>query len=89
MKEFFDAYQNRECTRQNYDLRDHSKKVYLEENDEISDEELYDIFDQINKIPFSKKIYEKIIRKICYRNDLKHIDYIVNNFVFYNAYLFI
>ncbi|SBT34170.1 conserved Plasmodium protein, unknown function [Plasmodium ovale wallikeri] len=80
MKEFFDAYQNRECTRQNYDLRDHSKKVYLEENDEISDEELYDIFDQINKIPFSKKIYEKIIRKICYRNDLKHIDYIVNNF---------
>ncbi|SCP04135.1 conserved Plasmodium protein, unknown function [Plasmodium ovale] len=80
MKEFFEAYQNRECIRQNYDLRDHSKKVYLEENDEISDEELYDIFDQINKIPFSKKIYEKIIRKICYRNDLKHIDYIVNNF---------
>ncbi|CAA9987789.1 conserved Plasmodium protein, unknown function [Plasmodium knowlesi strain H] len=43
-------------------------------------DELYDNGNDKNKLPFDKKKHEKLIRKICYRNDLKYYNYYINNF---------
>ncbi|ETB62135.1 hypothetical protein YYC_00765 [Plasmodium yoelii 17X] len=65
--------------------RDNLNKLLININEEEYDEKFgndnfYEIFDRYNKVSFNKKIYEKIIKKICYRNNLKYVNYYVNNF---------
>ncbi|SCM23045.1 conserved Plasmodium protein, unknown function [Plasmodium chabaudi adami] len=78
---FFEGYKNKgeSCT------RDNLNKILTNLNEEECDEKFgndnfYEIFDRYNKVSFNKKICEKIIKKICYRNNLKYINYYVNNF---------
>ncbi|CAD2098218.1 conserved Plasmodium protein, unknown function [Plasmodium vinckei brucechwatti] len=78
---FFEGYKNEgeSCT------QDNLNKLLINLNEEECDEKFgndnfYEIFDRYNKVSFNKKIYEKIIKKICYRNNLKYVNYYVNNF---------
>ncbi|CAI7720045.1 conserved Plasmodium protein, unknown function [Plasmodium vivax] len=58
---------------------DHAKEVDSDD-DGYGEDGLYDNGNDKNKLPFEKKKHEKLIKKICYRNDLKYYNYYINNF---------
>ncbi|SCM24802.1 conserved Plasmodium protein, unknown function [Plasmodium berghei] len=77
---FFERYKNKEWYGR-YNLNKLLININEEEYDEkFGNENFYEIFDRYNKVSFNTKIYEKIIKKICYRNNLKYVNYYVNNF---------
>ncbi|SBS84491.1 conserved Plasmodium protein, unknown function [Plasmodium malariae] len=84
MEAFFEEYQNgTTCTSHHFDLNnDFMNAISHKYSDDVrtDEEELYAEFDKKNSVPYSKKIYEKIIKKICHHNGLKHVNYYINNF---------
>ncbi|KJP86230.1 hypothetical protein AK88_04124 [Plasmodium fragile] len=58
---------------------DHAKEVDSDDG-YYGEDGLYDNANDKNKLPLDKNKHERLIKKICYRNDLKYYNYYINNF---------
>ncbi|EUD67420.1 hypothetical protein C922_02126 [Plasmodium inui San Antonio 1] len=58
---------------------DHAKEADTDDGC-YGEDGLYDNGNDKNNLPFDKKKHERLIKKICYRNDLKYYNYYINNF---------